>query len=98
MRIKKHSRTSPGVQFEEFSLITQKIRPRTDYEVIWQTISKKIRSKKWKKSENQACEKKTNTDKLKFGSNKKLGLEWTMNGLEKPYRKKPNPKNWKKKQ
>ena len=36
------------------------------------------------KSENQCqstvCEQKTNSDKLKFGSNKKLGLEWTMNG------------------
>ena len=30
---------------------------------------------------------------MKFGSNKKLGLEWTMNGLGKPFRKKSNPKN-----
>ena len=26
---------------------------------------------------------------------KKLGLEWAVNGLEKPVRKKPDPKNWK---
>ena len=48
---------------------------------------------KKKKSENQcqnaACEQQTNGDKLKFGSNKKLGLEWTMNGLAKPFRKNP---------
>ena len=30
--VKKHSRTSPDVQFEEFSLTKQKTRPRTDYE------------------------------------------------------------------
>ena len=28
----------------------------------------------------------------KFGS-KKLGLEWTINGLKKPFRKKTEPKN-----
>ena len=29
--IKKHSRTSPDVQFKEFSLTKQKTRPRTNY-------------------------------------------------------------------
>ena len=53
------------------------------------TISKKITEhffKKIRKScRNTACEQKTNSDKLKFGSNKKKqGLEWTMNGLGKP--------------
>ena len=33
-RGKKHSRTSPDVQFKEFSLTEQKIRPGTDYEWI----------------------------------------------------------------
>ena len=33
-RIKKHSRTSPDVQFKEISMIKQKNRPRTDYEGI----------------------------------------------------------------
>ena len=37
---------------------------------------------------NAACEQKTTSEKKKFGSNKKPGLEWTMNGLEKPFRKK----------
>ena len=36
--IKKHSRTSPDVQFKEFSLTKQKTRPRTDYEWIGKTI------------------------------------------------------------
>ena len=34
MKQKKHSRTSPDVQFKEFSLAKQKTRPRTDYEWI----------------------------------------------------------------
>ena len=46
---KKHSRTSPDVQFKEFSLTEQKTRPRTDYERIGKKIKKKIRSKKLKK-------------------------------------------------
>ena len=33
--------------------------------------------------------KKTTSEKRKFGSNKKLGLEWTMNGLGKPFVKNP---------
>ena len=36
--IKKHSRTSPDVQFKEFSLTKQNTRPRTDYEWIGETI------------------------------------------------------------
>ena len=36
--VKKHSRTSPDVQFKEFSLTKQKTRPRTDYEWIAKTI------------------------------------------------------------
>ena len=33
--------------------------------------------------------KKTTSEKWKFGSNKKLGIEWTMNGLGKPFLKNP---------
>ena len=40
--------------------------------------------------------KKTTSEKGKFGSNKKLGLEKIMNGLGKKFRKKSNPKNRKK--
>ena len=36
--VKKHNRTSPDVQFKEFSLTKQKTRPRTDYELIGKTI------------------------------------------------------------
>ena len=37
--------------------------------------------------------KKTTSEKWKFGSNKNLDLERTMNKLGKPFRKKSNPKN-----
>ena len=37
--------------------------------------------------------KKTTSEKWKFNSNKKLGLEWAVNGLGKPFRKKFDPKN-----
>ena len=40
--------------------------------------------------------KKTSIENGKFNSNKKLGLEWTINGLGKPFRKKSDPKNRKK--
>ena len=36
--------------------------------------------------------KKTTSEKWKFGSNKKLGLERTMNGLRTRFRKKSDPK------
>ena len=36
--------------------------------------------------QNAAFERKTTSEKWKFGSNKKLGLERTMNGLGKPLR------------
>ena len=41
------------------------------------------------KCQNAACEQKTTSDKEKFGLNKKLRLERTMNGLGKPFRKNP---------
>ena len=43
-------------------------------------------------------EKKTASKKGKFGSNEKLGLERTMNGLGKAFKEKTDPKNPKKKQ
>ena len=67
---KKHSRTSPDVQFKEFSLTKQKTRPRTDYEWIGKTIQKKSDRKNRKNSKNQseiaACEQKITTDKANF--------------------------------
>ena len=39
--------------------------------------------------------KKTTSEKWKFGSYKKLGFEWTMNGLGQPFRKKIRSKNQK---
>ena len=44
----KHSRTSPDVQFKEFSL-TKKTRPKTDYEWIGKTILQKNPIQKTKK-------------------------------------------------
>ena len=53
---------------------------------------KKNQIKFKKKTENQgqnaACEQKTTSEKRKFGSNKKLGIELTMNGSGKPFTKK----------
>ena len=77
--LKKHSRTSPEVQFTEFSLTKQKTRPRTDYEWIGNTILKKIRSKKSKKtvqnqSEIAACEQKTTSEKANFCSSTVFSL------------------------
>ena len=54
---------------------------------------KKIRNNQ---CQNAACEQKTTSEKWKFNSNKKLGLEWAVNGLGKPFRKKSDPKNRKK--
>ena len=39
--------------------------------------------------------KKTTSEKWKFHSKKKLGLEWAENALGKPFRKKSDPKNQK---
>ena len=57
--IKKHSRTSPDVQFKELSMTKQKIRPTADYGSIGKTISNKNQIKKQKtKTENQ-CQNAT---------------------------------------
>ena len=37
--------------------------------------------------------KETTNEKWKINSHKKLGLEWALNGLGKPFRKKSDPKN-----
>ena len=54
---KKHSRTSPDVQFNEFSL-TKKTKPKTYYEWIGKPISKKkqiTKIKKKTKSMSKCC-------------------------------------------
>ena len=38
-----------------------------------------------KRCQNAACEQNTTSEKWKFGSHKKLGLEWAINGLGKPF-------------
>ena len=66
MKLKKHSRTSPDVQFEEFSLTKQKrkLDQERTKNGFGKPFRKKIRSKKSKKkteknqSEIAACEQK----------------------------------------
>ena len=64
---------------------------RTDYKWIGRTTSKKSdwKNEKMRKLMSK-CRMwtKTKSNELKLGSNKKLGLKWTMNGLGKPFRKK----------
>ena len=85
--VKKHSRTSPDVQFKEFSLTKQKTRHRTDCEWIGKTINKKIWSKKFKKkSKNQseiaACEHKTTSEKANFCSNTDFSLYFRIRAMK----------------
>ena len=86
-RKKKHSRTSPDVQFKEFSLNNKKIDlKRTKSELENKKKNRKSMSK-WRRW--------TKNHQLNFPSNKKLDLEWTMIGLGKPFRK-SDPKKSKK--
>ena len=69
-----------------------------DYEWIEKTILKKSNQKNLKKNRGSMSKcrmwtKKTTSEKWKFNSNKKLCLEWAVNGLGKPSRKKSDPKN-----
>ena len=80
--IKKPSRTSPDVQFKEFSLTLQATRPRTDNERIGKTIGKtKKNQMKKKQKKNKINVKmllgrtKTISEMCNFDSNKKLGPE-----------------------
>ena len=65
--------------------------------MTWENHFEKIRSKNKKKKQKinvkmPHVNKKTTSEKWKFNSNKKLGLEWAVNGLGKPFRK-SDPKN-----
>ena len=67
-----------------------------EYEWIQKTIlkkSEKIRKKQKINIEMPHVNKKTPSKKWKFNSNKKLGLEWAVNGLGKPVRIKSDTKN-----
>ena len=96
---KKHSRTSPGVQFKEFSLTKPKIKPGIDW-VNWKNHFKKLDPKNEKKNKKINVKTPHANNKPKAINlklvRKKLGQEWTMNRLGKQYRKKFNPKNRKK--
>ena len=96
MNCKKHSRTSPDVQFEEISLTKQKTRPRTDLNELGKPFPKQSDQKIKKKTQNQcqnaACEQQTTSEK-EIWFKQKTRLELTMHGLGKAFRKKSDPKN-----
>ena len=77
-KLKKHSRTSPDVQFKEFPLTKQKTRPRTNINGMEKPFRKKSDPKNRKYSKNQseiaACEQKTTTEKPNFCSNTVFSL------------------------
>ena len=67
--------------------------------MVYEWIEKIILKKSDKKIKKQKinvkmphANKKTTSEKWKFNSNKKLGPEWAVNGLGKPFRKKSDPK------
>ena len=94
-RIKKHSRTSPDVQFKEFVLTKQKTRPRTYYEWIGQTISKKSDKKQKIKVKMPHVNKKQLGKReiwFKQETRPNMNYEWIgKNHLGKKF----DPKNWK---
>ena len=53
----------------------------------------KLRNKQKINVQMPHVNKKTTSEIWKLNSNKKLGLEWAVNGLGKPFRKKSDPKN-----
>ena len=60
----------------------------------WKNHSKKNQIKRKKINVKiPHVNKKTTSEKWKFNSNKKLGLEWAVSGLGKPFRKKSDSKN-----
>ena len=76
--IKKHSRTSPDVQFKEFSLNKKKLDLKLSMNGLEKPFRKKSGPKNRKNSKNQseiaACEQKTTTDKANFCSNTVFSL------------------------
>ena len=60
--VKKHSRTSPDVQFKEFSLTNRKLDLERTMNGVGKPFRKKSNQKNWKNSKNQseiaACEQK----------------------------------------
>ena len=82
---------------KNFHWLNRKTRPRMDDERIEKTILKKNQNKKIRNKQKINVKmlhvnKKTTSEKWKFNSNKKLGLEWAVNWLGKPL-KKFYPKN-----
>ena len=79
---------------KNFHWLNRKTRPRMDYNWIEKSILKKNQNKKIRNKQKinvkmPHVNKKTTSEKWKFNSNKKLGLEWALNGLGKPIKKNP---------
>ena len=76
--VKKHTETSPDVQFKEFSLKKQETRPITEYELIGKTIRKNPIQKTEKtvkiKVKLPHVNKKTTSEKANFCSNTVFSL------------------------
>ena len=89
--IKKHSRTSPDLQFKEFSLTNRTLDLEWTINGLEKPL-KKIRSKNSKSSKNQseiaACEQKTTSEKANFCSNIVFSLYFKF-GAKKSYAAKP---------
>ena len=85
--LKKHSRTSPDVQFKEFSSTEQKINQKRTMSELVKPVAKQSDLKNILKKlkinvKTPHMNKKTTSEKEKFGSNKTLGLNSTMNGIK----------------
>ena len=94
--LKKHSRTSPGVQIKEFSVTYKKLDLERTINGLEKIISIKNQIKNMIKKKINVKMPNMDTKPLARKGNlvetKKLGLELTMNGLGKPFRKN-DPKN-----
>ena len=60
----------------------------SEMEKIFRIKSEKNNVKTVNQWKNAACGQKTTSEKWILAWNQKLGLEWTMKGLKKPFRKK----------
>ena len=73
----------------QFSLNCMNEWTKSGCDVIWS------QQKSWRRKKNIAGQVLTYNPKNFHWLNRKLNLEWTINGLGKPFRKKSDPKNWK---
>ena len=77
--------TSREVQFKEFSLTKEEIRPRMDYEWIGKTISKNQMKKTENQFQNAACENHQPAMKIWFiqKTRTRMKYEWIGKTIQK---------------